>query len=139
MKAIHGTVASIIERHGHEVALVKRDIRIPCPCRDELRQESSCERCMGTGYKIELSKAMAYRKRNAQGPMPDTRKDDAGGSSDHRSYAFFVAGATIVSSGDLVVERIEGSYDVHVITTCDLHQDGERVVYSSIFTRRRNV
>lgn len=139
MKTVYEKVMGIIDLHGHEVVLVKRDVSIPCECRDELRQEAACDKCMGTGYKIELAKSAAYRKRNATGAMPDSRKEDAGGSTDHRSYVFFVAGGTNLVSGDLIVERIGERYDTHVITTSDLHQDAEQIIYSSIFTRRRNV
>lgn len=130
---------AVIGRHGHSVVLVKRDERRPCACRNELRQEATCEKCFGTGFKVSLKKANAYRKKNAQGSMPDTRKEQEAGAEDVRSYLFYVAGRVSVESGDLVIERIEGEYIIHVISTVDFAQDGENVVYSAVFTRRRSL
>lgn len=133
------TAKAVIDRHGHPVALVKRDQRRPCPCRNELRQEATCDDCFGTGYKVDVKRATAYRKKNAQGSMPDTRKKQDAGAEDVRSYLFYVAGSVSVESGDLLIERVEGQYIVHVISTVDFAQDGEHVVYSAVFTRRRSL
>ncbi|MGF0347590.1 hypothetical protein ACQR3P_28530 [Rhodococcus sp. IEGM1300] len=132
-------VLDIVEKHGHPVVLVVRDLKIPCACKSELKQESTCATCIQTGYKIDLKKSVAYRKKNAQGTMGDSRKEDAGGATDIRSYAFYLAGQTPVRSGDLIIERIGGDHVVHVVTTTDHHQDGGEVVYSSVFTKRRSL
>lgn len=132
-------VLDIVEKHGHPVVLAIRDLSIPCACKSELKQESTCEVCIRTGYKIDLKRSVAYRKKNAQGPMSDSRKEDAGGATDIRSYAFYFAGETPVRSGDLIIERIGGDHVVHVVTTTDHHQDGNEVVFSSVFTKRRSL
>ena len=130
---------AIIERHGHPVVLIKRDKDRPCVCRNELRQESTCDKCLGTGYQVKMSKAKAYRKKNSQGAMPDTRREQGAGAEDVRSYLFYLAGRVSVSSGDLIVERQAGEHIVHVISTTDEAQDGDDIVYTAIFTKRRNV
>lgn len=130
---------AIIEKHGHSVVLAKRDKDRPCVCRNELRQESTCDKCLGTGYQVKMSKAKAYRKKNSQGSMPDTRKEQEAGAEDVRSYLFYVSGRVSVSSGDLIIDRVNGEYIVHIISTTDEAQDGDDIVYTAIFTKRRNV
>lgn len=130
---------TVIGRHGHNIILVKRDKVRPCVCRNELRQESTCDKCLGTGYQVKMSKVKAYREKNSQGAMPDTRKELGAGAEDVRSYLFYVAGRVPVSSGDLIVERTAGEYIVHVISTKDEAQDADDIVYTAIFTKRRNV
>lgn len=131
--------SAVIGRHGHDIALVRRDEKRPCSCRNELRQEGTCSKCLGTGYKVIVTKSKAYRKKNTQGAMPDTRSEQGAGQEDVRSYVFYVAGDAGVEGGDLIVERIGGTYFTHIISTTDLAQDSDDIVYTAIFTKRRNV
>ncbi|MBA4293922.1 hypothetical protein C0431_13245 [bacterium] len=132
-------VLEILELHGHPVVLAKRDMARPCKCRSELKQEALCNQCLGTGFKVKLTKLQAYKKRNNQGAMPDTRKEQDAGAEDVRSYLFYVAGAVDAGSGDIIVERANGIYTTHIISTSDHAQDGQEVVYTAIYTKRRSV
>lgn len=128
---------AIIGRHGHDVVRVTRDFARPCPCRNELRQEATCARCLGTGYKIRAQKGRAYVKKNATGAMPDTRKEQAAGADDVRTYVFYFAGDPGLATGDLIVERVGDVYVTHVISTVDLSRDAGEAVYAAVFTKRR--
>lgn len=127
-------IRRILDQHGHMVYIGHRDLRFHCECYHETNGEGACAKCFRTGYVINLAEAKAYRKRNAQLPMPETRKEGVVGMENRQSFMYVVHPDVIVSKGDVLLEKPSGRYEKHRVRMVYPVYDGGECVFKEIFT-----
>lgn len=127
-------IRRILDQHGHLVYIGRRDLRFRCSCYHETNGEGGCATCFRTGYVIRLAEVKAYRKRNAQLPMPETRKEGEAGQENRASFMFVVGPDVEVSKGDVLIEKPSGVFEKHRIRMVYPIYDGGKCVFKEIFT-----
>lgn len=133
-KAGKQAIINILKSHGHDIFIGNRDKRFHCDCYNETNGEGGCGKCFGTGYVILLKRASAYRKRNAQLPMPETRKEGVVGTENRQGFMYIVGPDVTVNKGDVILELPLNGYEKHRIRTTYNVYDGNQCVFKEIFT-----
>lgn len=127
-------ILAILKKHGHPIYIGRRDTRFHCSCYDEANGEGGCAQCFGTGFKITIAEAKAYKKRNAQLPMPESRKEGVVGTENRQSFMFVVGPDTLVNKGDVLLEKPSGGYEKHRVRVVYPIYDAGKCVFKEIFT-----
>lgn len=98
---------AFIQKFGHEVLYVRRDIRFRCDCYVERSGEpkSSCERCMGSGYDVKVERIKARRTIMA---VPESlvglNLHTSRGTHTPKAYVYYISESVKPKDGDYLLE-----------------------------------
>lgn len=120
----------IIERYGHEIIYIRRDLKFRCECVSNRNGQSDtrCRKCLGTGYAINYER-MKVRSRIVDGH--EKLSDQAEvvtpkGIKQVKSTVYYVPERFKPKEGDLILEvdwdesgRVKKVRDKHFISIAD--------------------
>lgn len=100
--------AKVIEKYGHEIIYVRRDLRFTCSCyveRSGGQRSSFCKKCMNTGYVVSFEKRRVRRQSSS---VPESlvrsRKIHDIGNVSSSAYIYYMDYKVKPKKGDLILE-----------------------------------
>lgn len=127
---IKAALDEIIERYGHEIIYIRRDLKFRCECFSDRngQADSKCKKCLGTGYDIKYER-MKVRSRIVDG---HDRLSDQGevvapkGLKQVKSTVYYFPERYKPKEGDLILEvdwmfdgRVDKVRDKHFVSIAD--------------------
>lgn len=107
----------IIDRYGHEVVYIRRDLKFHCECFSNRngQADAKCKKCLGTGYAITYER-MKVRSRIVDGHDALSDRGEVvspEGLKYVKSKVYYVPERYVPKEGDLILE-VEWSEDGRV-------------------------
>lgn len=103
MHPMDSKIQSVIKMFHYPMWFIRLNKKISCPCVDHVTQQAKggCPICLGTGYKINLIRAMAARQTTESTGM---RGRGIGFSEKNAADRFFTLDNLELKEGDIIVD-----------------------------------
>jgi hypothetical protein len=105
---IREAIATVLQKYGHDIVYVERDLRFRCSCYSERSRESAdpnCPKCLGTSYHVLIKKLRVRRNLTT---VPETlvgvNKLTQAGDVTPKAYTYYMTYDASPKNGDMILE-----------------------------------